>query len=148
LSEETLCPFVITMIQEDTMALPDDDLFPPDYTRSPRLTPYENLEGAKLYWLIRKLDTHQSVLNVDRRQLPELNGEQRAIIEEQIRAHEAAITEVGREIRVLEGKNIQAKRALVKRNVEVWIRHLRSRAQDFRRYADIERQQASDATNK
>jgi hypothetical protein len=130
------------------MALPEDDLFPPDYLRSPRLTPYQNLEGAKLYWLILRADEHASALAEDRRQLPGLNGENKAKVQAAIEAHTAAINEAKGEIKVLDGADAAAKRALVKANVERWIKNLRSRALDFRRYEQQERKAAADANNK
>jgi hypothetical protein len=129
------------------MALPEDDLYPQEYVRGPRFTPYENLEGAKAFWLILRRDSHQSALEEDRRQLPGLNREQREIIEEAMRQHQAALDEIKREADVLLGNDQRARKALVKKNVEAWIRHLRSRAHDYRRYADEEKELGKDANN-
>jgi hypothetical protein len=130
------------------MPFPDDDLFPPDYIPGPRFTPYENLEGAKLFWLILKTDEHRTALAQDVKQLPGLNPEQREIIEAAAKGHRDAINEATHEMGVLTGNDAAAKRALVKKNVQAWIANLKSRASDFRRYADKEHQEAADANNK
>jgi hypothetical protein len=130
------------------MALPEDDLFPQDYIRSPRLTPFENLEGAKVFWLILKIDEHARARAADREQLPGLKGEDKEKLQAAIDGHTAAIDQAKGEQQTLAGTDAAAKRALVKANVERWIRNLRSRVLDFKRYEREERKLAGDANNK
>jgi hypothetical protein len=129
------------------MPQPEDDLYPREYIRSPRYTDYENLEGAKLFWLILKRDNHQTALDEAKALVARLDGAERAVVQEQIRRDQAAIDEVKREAAILSGSDAQAKKALVKKNVEAWIRDLRSRAADYSRIGAVEKQLAKDATN-
>jgi hypothetical protein len=111
--------------------------------RSPRLTPYENLLGAKIFWLIRQIDAHQSAAAVDGKQLKEAGADVQGAITE----HQRLIDSAKAELRVLDGNDEAAKKKLVKQNVESWIRNLRSRAADYRRYARDEEKQAAEADN-
>jgi hypothetical protein len=133
---------------EGLVLLPND-LFPSNYLRG-RLTAWESLLGAKDFWLLLRIDEHQAMVDLYKEQLrnPELDRDKRDAAKEFLKEHEKAVADTKAEQKILLRGTPQQKRDLVKKNVEAWIRNLRSRAADFRRYAAEEHKLAGEATTK
>jgi hypothetical protein len=125
----------------------DEDLGPPGYKSDAR-QPYKHLLEAKIQWLKGKIANHQHLIDILCRQLPNSGTDQQETIQERVKAHQQAIDEAKAELKVLGGKDVQAQKKLVKKNVEAWIHALKAKAADYRDRAAKEAQAAKDANNK
>jgi len=126
-----------------------EDLFPDGYISSPRFRPYENLLNAKRNWLERKILRHQDAIDEEKKMLNAPgNEDNRATIQARIDANTAEVNAAKDELKVLDGKDDKAKKALVKKNVEKWIRELEARIRELHQIEEKEKAAAKDANNR
>jgi len=126
-----------------------EDLFPDGYISSPRFGPYENLLNAKRNWLERKILRHQDAIDEEKKMLNAPgNEDNRATIQARIDENTAEVNAAKDELKVLDGKDDKAKKALVKKNVEKWIRELEARIRELHQIEEKEKAAAKDANNR
>lgn len=126
-----------------------EDLFPDGYISSPRFDSYHNLLNAKIDWLEKKILHHQDAIDEEKKMLkaPGNEGNQETL-QGEIDRNTAAVNEAKDELKVLRGTDEKAKKELVKKNVEQWIRELEARIRELHKIEEEEKKAASDANNK
>lgn len=132
-------------------ALPavSEDLFPDGYIDSPRFDSYGNLLNAKIDWLEKKRLRHQDAINEEKKMLNAPGNEgNKATLQAEIDQNTAEVNEANDELKILRGNDEKAKKALVKKNVEKWIRELEARIRELHKIQEQEKKAASDANNK
>lgn len=146
----------IVALQENAGHIPganlpavSEDLFPDGYIHSPRFDSYSNLLNAKIDWLEKKILRHQDAIDEEKKMLNAPGNEgNKDTLQAEIDQNTAEVNAAKDELKVLRGNDEKAKKALVKKNVENWIRELEARIRELNRIEEQEKKAASDANNK
>lgn len=122
-------------------------LYPEHYSWSPQFDSYGNLLNNKKDWLYRRILALQSALEEENKQLNAPGGNQEAV-QKQIQANTKDMEKLQRELDVLNGKDIDAQKEKVRKNVNMWIKNLEARIRELHGIEEQEKKAARDANNK
>lgn len=119
---------------------------PQRYSKSARFDPYETLLNNKKDWLERRILALKDAITEENKQLNAPGGN-KGVVQGEIQANTKAMKELKDELGVLNGKDIDAQKEKVRKNVANWLANLRVRIAELQKEKDEEKKLAGDANN-